>query len=89
MMTNNVISLLDDNTLQVLHEKCLASNITDNEGLMSEEEPCLHPVIYESIDEDQLKSAMLKRESRLKISLARFFWMQKSFGLKQILLSKH
>ena len=89
MMMNNVIFLLDDNTLQVLHEKCPASNITDNEGLMSEEEPCLHPVIYESIDEDQVKSSMLKRESRLKILLARYCWMQKSFGLKQFLLSKH
>ena len=75
MLTNNVILLLDDNVLQVLHEKCPTSNITDDEGLMSEEELCVHPVIYESIDEDQVKSAMLKKESRFKILLAQYCWM--------------
>ena len=75
MLTNNVILLLDNNTLQILYEKCPASNITDEEGLMSEEEPCVHPVIYESIDEVQVKSTMLKKESRFKILLARYCWM--------------
>ena len=34
------------------NEKYLAPNITDDENLMSEEKPCVDPVIYESTDGD-------------------------------------
>ena len=52
LLTNNIsnrIFTLADNTLQLLHKKHPAAKNAD-EILMSGKKPCLHPVLFESIN---------------------------------------
>ena len=61
LLTNNMSNgnlPLDDNTIQLLHEKHPASKKANDEGLWSGGKP--HPVMYESIDEDLVKRPALK-----------------------------
>ena len=47
-------------TVQLLHEKHPTSKNADDEVVMSWEKSRVHPVIYENVDEDLVKSAALK-----------------------------
>ena len=52
---SNRIPSLDDNNLQLLHEKHSSPKNADDKVLTTGEKPSVHPVIYESIDEDLVK----------------------------------
>ena len=57
---SNGILPLNDNTLHLLQEKHPPPKVVDDDVLLSGEKPYVHPVIYESIDEEMVKRAALK-----------------------------
>ena len=57
---SNGILPLDDKTLSLLKQKHPASSELKNEVLLRGEKPSIHPVVFEDIDENMVKEAVLK-----------------------------
>ena len=63
LLTRNIsngILPLDDKTLSLLKQKHPASSELNEEVLLRDQKPSLHPVVFEDIDESMVKEATLK-----------------------------